>query len=150
MSTDTDDVSALEGALDPQITYGDEAITRRKAMLQHADAPLHVLAKAGVDVPHRTYNAENAADYPHSVAIDGTRVSLHQKVYEYEDDDNPFSDDTHVIEWTVVGIDPDEEILELANAGGWDRFRDVSFDDFDDYDPQWVDSPRGREPLWGY
>jgi len=130
----------------------------RKQMLSDIPVPNHVLAAAGVDIPHRTYlsSPEEAIERTTTARIEDSDdnevlVHLHQDVTEKMDDERfgnfgAVEDDTDDVVWTVVGLDNGD--VDLVVVGEWGKRRTVTYDAFaDNYNPQYL---ADGQPKWGY
>lgn len=174
MSTDNT-ITAFDDVLSEReqgkADYGVSA--RRKAQLSSYDAPLHVLAANGIEVPHRDFNPEDAQEYPTTQELpdvedsqgessarndsseknrEGSRVHLHQDVREQSED--VFGDfgsaeeDTDDIVWTVVDLT--DGSVTITVVGDWTKRRDVPVEEFaDEYEPLTADTER-YVPVFGY
>jgi len=141
--------------LDPQLKgkadYG--ASAARKAMLSRIPVPNHLLAKIGIEVPHREYldNAEDRVPRTTTVDLGGEKVHLHQDVREADDGDafgsfGAAEDDVDDVVWTVVGLD--DGVVDLTVVGEWSRRRHVPYEDFkNEYEPLYLND---GQPQWGY
>jgi len=130
---------------------------KRIQHLGEYDAPLHVLDAAGIDVPHREYNPEDATTFPTTVQCEGSsetvRVSLFQDVKE--DMENAFGDlgsaedEEDDVVWTVSDLS--DGTVNLMVVGEWSQRREVDFETFaDEYEPVTVETDHGEIPRYGY
>jgi len=126
---------------------------KRRLNLKEYDAPLWVLDKIGVDIPHRDFSPEDAFEYPTSITIDGTRVSLFQDVKEDMNDAfgdlGSAEDEDDDVVWTVSDLS--DETVNLMVVGEWSTRREVDFETFaDEYEPVTVETDHGKIPRLGY
>lgn len=149
MSTiDAFDDFGIDPKTESKADYGPSA--QRKAALQQATAPMHVLDAHGVDVPGQEFHPEDHREYPTTAEIDGVRVHLHQDVKERDDGVDAFGDfgaaeDDDVI-WTVVDLT--DETVTLKVVGEWSKSREVPFGEFaEEYEPLHLSD---GQPQWGY
>jgi len=139
---------------DTQALNNGGVAAKRKQNLKKYDAPLHVLDKEGIDVPHRDFSPEDEYEFPTTVCIDGTRVSLFQDVRE--DMDDSFGDfgsiedeDDEDVVWTVSDLS--DGTVNLMVVGSWSKRREVDYETFaQNYSPVTVETAQGEIPKLGY
>lgn len=126
--------------------------TKRLLNLKEYDAPLSLLDKHGIDVPHRDFSPEDAFEYPTTAHIGETTVHLFQDVVEDMDDtfgDLRGMDDDDDVVWTVSDLS--DGTVNLMVVGEWSKRREVAYDDFArEYEPVTVETGQGEIPRWGY
>jgi hypothetical protein len=144
----------LRDQLDPRLKgkadYGCPAA--RKIMLSNTAVPNHVLAAAGVEIPHREYidSPDDAIEYPTTLRDGDSVVHLHQDVRERSDDAfgsfGSADEDTDDVTWTVVGLD--DGTVDITVVGDWSKRRSIAHEEFfDEYEPLTLND---GQPQWGY
>jgi len=132
---------------------------KRRLNLREYDAPLSLLDKHGIDIPHREFHPEDSFEYPTTVVCEGQEgtvtVSLFQDVVE--DMDDSFGDfgavaddeeDEDVV-WTVSDLT--DGTVNLMVVGEWSKRREIEYSTFaDNYDVVTVETSRGEVPQFGY
>lgn len=143
-------IDSLDPKLKGKADYG--ASAARKAMLSRIPVPNHLLAKIGIEVPHREYldDAEDRVPRTTTVELGDEKVHLHQDVREADDDAfgsfGAAEDDVDDVVWTVVGLD--NGVVDLTVVGEWSKRRSVPYDEFaDEYEPIYLTD---GQPQWGY
>jgi len=145
-------IDNLDPKLKGKADYG--ASAARKAMLSRIPVPNHLLAKIGIDVPHREYLDDADDRVPRKTTLrcdDGTRVHLHQDVREADDEDTFGSfgaaeDDVDDVVWTVVNLD--DGTVTMKVVGEWQKKREPTYEEFaDEYEPLYLTD---GQPQWGY
>lgn len=130
------------------------ASAARKAMLSRIPVPNHLLAKIGIEVPHREYldNAEDRVERITTLSLNGMKVHLHQDVREADDEEDAFGsfgaaeDDVDDVVWTVVNLD--DGTVTMKVVGEWQKKRDPTYEEFaDEYEPLTL---ADGQPKWGY
>jgi len=132
---------------------------KRRLNLKECDAPLSLLDKLGVDIPHREFNPDDAFEYPTTVLCESenntVRVSLFQDVKE--DMDDSFGDFGAVAEdeedddvvWTVSDLT--DGTVNLMVVGSWSKRREVDYETFaENYETVTVETSQGEIPKLGY
>jgi len=155
MATNTDAFSDI----DKKSLNNGGPSAKRRINLKKYDAPLHVLDKLGVDIPHREYHPEDSFEYPTTVVCESenntARVSLFQDVKE--DMDDSFGDFGAVAEdeedddvvWTVSDLT--DGTVSLMVVGEWSKRREIEYSTFaENYEPVTVTTPHGEVPQLGY
>jgi len=145
--------NAFSDVYDTNSLHNGGPSAKRRLNLKKYDAPLHVLDNLGVDIPHRDFSPEDAFEYPTSVVIDGTRVSLFQDVKE--DMGSAFGDlgsaedEEDDVVWTVSDLS--DGTVNLMVVGEWSQRREVDYETFaDEYEPVTVETAQGAVPRLGY
>jgi len=130
----------------------------RRAMLQKAKGPMHMLAAKGVEMEGQTFldSADDAIHIPTTKHLENSQgetvsVHLHQDVRESMDDQfgnfgSIDEDSGSDVVWTVVGLD--NGTVDLTVVGDWSKRRSVEYSEFaDNYEPLHLTN---GEPQWGY
>lgn len=145
--------NAFSDVYDTNSLHNGGPSAKRRLNLKEYDAPLWVLDKLGVDVPHRDFSPEDAFEYPTTVTIDGTTVSLFQDVKEDMDDVfgdlGSAEDDEDDVVWTVSDLS--DGTVNLMVVGEWSTRREVPYEEFaNNYKPLTVTTDKGKIPKLGY